>query len=407
MRFKLVIPRMLAVYFVTDAVLTVVPWTVMAPYLRLVGFTPVDYGIFGAILTISGVASRFLGGFAVDRWNALQAISITYASFTASMLLIATGSKPLIMAGAAVMGAGQIYDLCMKVALSRMFPEDKYDEAFSQYSSLTLAGDGIGAFAGWIPYEVSKVLGMPIVEAYRWTIAVCGLASTTTIAMLWAAGFSRVRGRARGLFEGLNRSVVLTALKISLIEAPLVLGSAIAIGNAYYYFVAKYGVQSNALGTIRGVQCIARAALTPVAPRIKKRIGGSAKTYALVSSTCIPLLIGITLVNSFPIAATLFIARMVVATMCAPLVSSLIMRLIPPDVRGRATSMIGLVSRGVRAFGRAVGGELMALNIELPFRVASVFYAASYALVAIVLGAMERRATQRACGCSSRSEPSQ
>ena len=403
MRFRLVIPRILAIYFVADATLTVIPWTVMAPYLRLVGFTPVDYGLFGAILTVSGIVSRFLGGFAVDRWDALRAISITYASFTTAMLLIATGSRPLILAGAAVMGVGQFYDICMKVALSRMLPEDRYDEAFSQYSSLTLAGDGIGAFAGWIPYEVSKVVGVPMVEAYRWTIAVCGLASLSTIAMLWVAGLSRVRGRARGVLEGLNRSVIALAMKISLIEAPLVLASSMAIGNAYYYFVTKYGVQSNALGTIRGIQCIARAALTPVAPRIKRFVGGSAKTYALVSSTCIPLLIGITLVNSFPIAATLYIVRMVVATMCAPLLSSLVMRLIPPDVRGRATSFIGIVSRGFSAAGRAVGGGLMAMNVELPFRVASAFYALSYALIALVLGAMERRVSQRACGCSSRS----
>jgi len=397
---RLAISRVLAVAMVLDAFVASVPWVVLTPFLKMVGFTPVDYGLFLSVSMASSIASMIIAGPLIDRLRALTVLAITYTASTTSLLLMATGIKALILAGSAINGLFHFSYMALSIALSKVYPSERYDEMYSHLYTMTLFGESAGAFAGWIPYEVSKLLNAPLIEVYRWTIVVGSLASLSTLSLIALSEIAHVRGGSgegggwrsfAGMLRGLDREVLRRVALLILVGMPQVLGASMAIRNASYYFVAKYSVQSNALGTLRGAEAALMGGLMPLMPRLRRRLGSSIKTYALVSSACVPLMVGITFVNSFPIAAAIFVARTVLANVASPLYAAFEMRILPPDVRGRALSLIRLVDSGVAALGAFLGGVLMSMCLEYPFRIAAALYAITYAGMATVLARLEKR----------------
>ena len=394
---RLAISRTLAIALALDAFVATLPWIVLTPFLKMVGFTPVDYGLFLSIAMASSIVSMIIAGPLIDRLRALTVLAITYTASTVSLLLMATGIKALILAGSAINGLFHFSYMALSIALSKVYPSERYDEMYSHLYSMSLIGESAGAFAGWIPYEVSKLLSAPLIEVYRWAIVVGSLASLSTLSLIAISEIAHVRGGGGGgwrsvvgMFRELDREVLRRVALLILVGMPQVLGSSMAVRSAGYYFVAKYSVQSNALGTLRGVEDALMGCFMPLMPRLRRRLGSSIKTYALVSSACVPLMVGITFVNSFPIAAAIFVARTVLANVASPLYAAFEMRILPPEVRGRALSLIRLVNSGVSALGSFLGGVLMSMCLEYPFRVAAALYAITYVGMATVLARLER-----------------
>ena len=88
----------------------------------------------------------------------------------------------------------------------------------------------------------------------------------------------------------------------------------------------------------------------------------------------LPLLIGMTLTDIFIISAGLFVIRNILMNVANPLFSAFTMRLIPHDKRGVGSALFSLAWNIPAGFGRAVGGYMLDLDIELPLRVTTVFY---------------------------------
>ncbi|MCE4625447.1 MAG: MFS transporter, partial [Desulfurococcales archaeon] len=180
------------------------------------------------------------------------------------------------------------------------------------------------------------------------------------------------------------------------IEVAIGFGAAMSIHNIDYYFAAKYNVNSAQLGTVVGLQQLAMAALMLYMPRLSDRVGGPLKVYIAVSSASVPLLIAMTFTNNFILAASLFLIRSVLMNVATPLFDAFVMRLVPRDLRGIASSILSLSWTLPAGGGRAVGGWLLDKNLELPLRLTAAIYAAAIAALAAMfrdeLGGGEGRA---------------
>ncbi len=392
---RLAIPRRLAAYYFIDSLITSIPWNVYAPYLKMLGITPLEYGLLGAIRAGCGALATFIGGALADRYRAFNAIALSFALFAAGLLMISAGTIPLLYAGVTVLGLSQFSGLVLRVAISRVFREEEYEKVYSQIFSLSLAGEGVGAFTGWLPYLAPQIFHVTLFDSYRATLAICAIASIATLPLLYIPQIREARGGTQRLSFSVDRATARAVWKLVIVRSALALGAFMAIRNVDYYLVLKFNVQSNALGTLRGVEMLAIAALTTLTPRVKRVMGSSIKAYVAISSGNVPLMIFLTLAPNFPLAASIYVARTVLANIGSPLLTSFTMRYIPQEYRGRGLSLMRLALTGVGVAGRAIGGELMDMDLDLPFRVAAALYAASYAAMLAIWGREEKKLEAR------------
>lgn len=188
------------------------------------------------------------------------------------------------------------------------------------------------------------------------------------------------QGRSRNLLPRL-RGFPHAFYLVIMAEAIIGLGAAMSVHNIDYYFAAKYGVTSGELGTLFGAQQLVMAGLMFVLPGLADRAGGTVRLYLLLTSTSIPLLIGMTLTNDYLVAASLFLIRSILMNVANPLFTAFAMTLTPIEYRGVATSLLNLSWTLPAGVGRAVGGWLLDKDLELPLRLTALLYAVGLAII--------------------------
>ena len=378
----LILPRGLLVFSFVDVALMSIVWVVEAPYLRLLGFTPLEYGILGSIMAVTSLAGLVTVGWLTDRFKAVPLIVLSLLLRLLCLILLVTGVKELIYLSAGIGGfASPLLWVPFEVLISRIVEKERYHYAYPYIHAFTQVGNAIGAYSGWIPELTSKAYGMNILELYRLTIIVSAFAALLLIHLLRGIKEQHpILAKGGGLLDtirGVPRDVWRVMGKLALAEALIGLGASISIHNISYYFILKYKVGSGGLGTLYGSENLVMAFLMLLLPKLSERLGGSLRTYVIISSTSIPLLIGITLVNNYYMAMTLYIARTVLMNVAHPLLTAFTMNIIPPEHRGKASSIMGLSWQIPTVPGRSIGGYLLQVGLEAPLRITAALYVAA------------------------------
>ena len=351
----------------------------LAPYLRGLGYSGSMYGLLGSSAVFTGAFSTLVGGYLSDRVGSRPILAAGLLFQSMALALLSTGSVVLVAVGFMANGFGNgLAFTSWRALISRSGRDEELHYTFSYVSAASTFGGGIGSFLGWLPVLASRGLGLLLLEAYRYTLLLSSLSPLTAIAVAW--GVREYRGEAsrggrvrlRGAFTG--RFYLIVA-----IEVAIGFGAAMSIHNIDYYFAAKYNVNSAQLGTVVGLQQLAMAALMLYMPRLSDRVGGPLRVYIAVSSASVPLLIAMTLTNNFLLAASLFLIRSVLMNVATPLFDAFVMRLVPRERRGIASSILSLSWTLPAGGGRAVGGWLLDKNLELPLRLTAAIYAAAIA----------------------------
>ncbi len=78
--------------------------------------------------------------------------------------------------------------------------------------------------------------------------------------------------------------------------------------------------------------------------------------------------------DSYAVAAALYIVRTVLMNAANPLLEALTMRVVPRERRGSASSILSLSFTLPATAGRALGGALLDVNLELPLRLTAIIY---------------------------------
>ncbi len=382
-RYRGVIPKELTTYFILDALLSSIFWVVQAPYLKCLGFTALEYGVLGSVFSASVVISTLLAGWLVDRLRAKYLMITSLVLRSISYIMYLPGIKLLIYLATAINGlSSSLATVPTDVLISRLVNIRKLEYGYSLTYALFLIGNSLGAYLGWVPELVSKYSLINIVSSYRYVITFSAITLPLTSLLLIRVK-EPLPKRSLGSSDSvakkvvLPRNVVSVVIKLCIAEALIGLGASISIRNISYYFILKYGVESGELGTVFGAESLLMAALMIYLPKVSERVGNPLRTYALVSMLSVPLLVSITFINSYVVASLLYICRSALMNAASPLFVAFEMRVIPPEHRGKASSIIRLADRSVAIVGRGLGGYLMSIDLELPLRITALLYAIS------------------------------
>jgi len=151
-----------------------------------------------------------------------------------------------------------------------------------------------------------------------------------------------------------------------------------------YYVNRKFGVESDALGTLFFISNFISAGANAIAPRVSRRLG-TLKAIAATIGLATPFYLMIPLAPSFTWLSAFYIARRGFGAMSDPLISSLFMRLLYEEEKATANG-VRMTALQIGSVGAPwLGGQLMEnASLDLPAYVGAGLYpvvAASYCLL--------------------------
>ncbi len=365
--------------------------SVVAPYMYSLGFTGTEFGLLTGASVATSLLATILSGHLSDALGARRVVAAGLVLRAAAALLIASGAAAVMAAGFLVQGLAMGFTWAATSALvARSGDDRRLHYTFSYVAAASTLGAAAGSFSGFIPVALSQALGVPLVEAYRLAIAFLAPLSLASVPLALATRETGVGGGRTGILEAVRVFRSVAPLRtLAVYNIVVGFGAAMSIHNIGYYFTAKYGVTSAEIGLVTGVEQLAMAALMVVNPRIADRVGSPLKVYLALTSLSVPLLVAMTLTSSFAVASALFIVRTVLMNAANPLLEATLMRLVPRSLRGSAGALMSLSFTLPASAGRAVGGALLDVDLELPLRATAVLYAASIAFLASRRGSIE------------------
>ncbi len=363
---------------------------VYAPYLKSVGVSPSLYGVLGSTYSLSGLIGMAVSSIVIARIGLVRTLIMT--TLLRGFALAGFGATKefsIFMALAFVNGfAASINFIALEVCVSYLFPREKLEHAFSYLYAAMHASGAIGSFLAFLPEYISSNLGVEKVLCYAATMIIAGTFAAMVAGLLLRIEEPRVGlDRDRGFrlptlardFLSLGRALSV----ILLVEILIAWGAGISIHNIDYYFMLKYGTGSTGIGMLHGFEEIGLTLLTLSMPLVSKVLGGGLRTYVIVSSTSIPLLVSMTLVSSFWIALAIFVARTVLMNAASPLFTAFVAKVVHPSARPRAFSLISIARTLTVAPARVVGGYLLSIDLEAPLRITACFYTAALLVLAL------------------------
>jgi len=383
--------RKVTVFAFTSTVLPTLYYVVSAPYLKLLGFSPIEYGVLGSVMTAASLASVFLTGWLTDRCKASTLVAVALILEGVAYALMSLGIKPLIYLASALTGASSaLFMIPLEVLVSRVTSKERFHYSYTYlYASMSF-GNALGAILGWVPERSTAIFTISTLESYRYCLLIIALLNPLPAMILRSVHeevkFTPERSSNTSLRDITSsfKALGIGFYKLLLFEGIVTLGASLAIYNASYYFVLKYGVGSGELGTLQFLESLGMGALMLTMPRLSERVGDPLKTYAYVAFTSLPLLVAITYVNNYYLAMTLFVARTIIMNVANPLFTAFMMSMLPKEHRGKALSLMNIARDFVSMAGRSIGGYLLSVNLEYPFRVTAGVYciALTYLLLA-------------------------
>ncbi len=345
----------------------------LPPYLKAIGFSVFNYGIYGSIGTFTGILGTIVGGYLSDKWKASYVIALGELLYAIAISLLMTENFWLIYLASAFSGiSGSFTYNYFSVLISRTYRQERYHYAFPYLSAVYSFGSAIGSYLGFIP----RILPFSYVDSLR--ISMMAFAySLIPICILFslkASKMEKISKEPEGEKVPLRKVLMGDALKFGIYNMILGFGASFSVWNVSYYFMLKYHVGSANLGIFYGSESVAMGLLMLLMPKLSERMGGSLRVYVTLSYISIPLLILITFVNNYYLAVAILIARYVLMNVANPLLNAFIMSVIPNEVRGRAFSLLSVMFSVGGVPGQSLGGYVMRENLELPFRVTAGIY---------------------------------
>ncbi len=385
----------LIIFYFVYSFTSSIRWVVGAPFLRAIGFSPLEYGVLGSVMASAGLVSTGISGWLVDRYGSKKIIYLSLAMTITSNILFVTGNYLLIYVSVALLGlAGAMTWIPLDVLVSHITSKELYHYVYPYLMSLSAFGGAIGSYTGWIPRIIVDQGLMSEVEAYRLSILLSTILYIPCLILVYKVKVD-VDSLGRSLsgfksFLDIPRELASIIVKLAVPEILIGFGAALSIHNISYYFMLKYNIGSGGLGTLFGTEQLVMAALMLLLPRLREKLGGSLKTYVVLASTSIPLLVAITFLANYYVAIALYVTRTVLMNVASPLYTAFIMYIVPAEHRGKVSSIIGVARRIAIIPGRSLGGYLLEVDLELPLRLTALFYSIALGLLAVWFRREER-----------------
>jgi MFS family permease len=387
--------RKIIIFTLSVSIVSGFVYSVIPPFLRLIGFTGSLYGIYGMISVFASLIGTLTGGFIADYLGIKKLFYISMILIISGFILISTAEVENIFIGGGLSGLGSSFSwIAFVVLASKMFPDERLAESFSYIMGFSSIGSGVGLFMGWTPVVCSLLFSIELFSVYRYGIlfsAFIMMIFIFSLNILFNDDILMKKNEIYAKKKSLDKSLLIIFIKLSLIQLIISFGAGLSIQNIDYYFVLKYKTSSGELGSILGLQNILMGLLMFLMPSLSRRFGGPLTAYVIISSPSIILILLMTFTNNLLIASAIYIVRTILMNVANPLYEAFQMRLIPRDLRGRASSVLGIVWQFPAGLGRYVGGHLLDIDLELPLRLTTILYTIGLSMLVLLFRDVDRK----------------
>lgn len=334
---------------------------VLGLHLSALGFEPVAIGgVFTAMLA-GGAASSALFGLLADRLGRRRLLMVATLALVVASLVFALSSLPAVLLAAAIVGAlgptgydtGPALSL-EQAALAEATRAEQRTGLLAAHTLVSMLGSGIGALAASVP----ESLGITGSDAYRAVFlgaAASGLLILAVLSRLPATIEPPARARASRSLLGLRRSRRLVLALSGLFAVDAFAGGLAVQSAVAYWFAARFGASTAALGTMFSLAQFLMAGSLLFAAPLTRRFG-PVNTMVFTHLPANLILMLVPLMPSFELAATLFVARHLTATLDVPPRQALLLSLVDADERATAAGFTAAARTAGSAIAPAAAG---------------------------------------------------
>jgi len=335
-----------------------------------------DSAALGDIYVLRSMATLLLTlpmGLLADRIGRPKILAVGIAAFCAAIILHLTSrTVAIFMVARFLFGASNAAFIVLGPLYSSFFDSDDMDRAFGLMGFLNISMAAIGSLAGFIPMALVSTFGISLRASYWALLLATAMVFFTSFPffLLAARGARHSEQSNTRRFNLESRGVVAKFFLLNLVGQT---GVGLLFNLFPFYVNAKFMVESDALGALFFASSFASATANILAPRVSGRIG-TLRTIVLAFGLCVPFFFMIPMAPSFAAVAVFYVVRMGLANMSSPLSSSLFMRLLSPEEKATANSVVSMTSMGGAAISTWACGQLMGASLDLPIFLGATIY---------------------------------
>lgn len=355
---------------------------VLQLYLLSLGF---NSELIGSIILMSPIGTALLtipAGILADRYGKKKIVLFGFSIWWLWILILVSTPRSIEVFRLVFLLVGvsnATYSVWTPI-YSSFFEKGDMDRAFGLLGFLNIISMSIGSLFGFIPSMLVANYGFPLQSAY-WTVLIMGVGVSvlsTPFLIVSLRGVVDPKREEGFTFTLKSKSVV---AKFSLLTVIGSLGFGVFFSLFPYYANKKFGIESDALGSLFFISNLVSAGSNVLASRVSKRLG-TLKAIVLALSLHIPFYLMIPLASSFTWLSLLYITRLSVRQIAHPLETSLFMKLVQGEEKAMANSIRTMTMQGGGVVAPWLGGQIMGhVSIEAPTYIGAGLYtihAASY-----------------------------
>lgn len=353
-------------------------------YLTSLGFTSSNLGSIFMMNAIGAVVLTVPMGVLADRYGKKRIMLVGAVAVALSVALILSSRNVLLFQlGFLLIGVSNAAGVIISPLYSSFFEKGDLDKAFGLYMALNIATVSLGSLMGFIPPYLVDVYGFKLQSSYLLLLSMA--------AVLFLSQYVFYMYSMRGIGEPVKEEGLKFTLRSrSLVAKFCVIGilGSLSYGVFFslfpYYVNKKFGIESDALGTLFFASNLVAAGAMAASSRISKRYG-ALTTIVLSIGLAAPFSLLTPMAPSYLALSILYVGRGGIRMIAEPLLNSVFMKNLGDDEKSTANSIRMMAMQGANVVGPWAGGQLMdRTSMELPAYIGGGLYAA-LAVVTLVL----------------------
>ena len=354
-------------------------------YLVGLGFDSVSLGTMFMMHAVSSTILTVPAGILADRYGRGKMQLVGFLSvFLAATIFLTAESIQMFSLSFLLFGVSNAGGVVLIPQYSSFFDSRNMDKAFGLLGFLNIITVSLGSLFGFIPPMLVAYLGASLQGSY-WIIAAIGTVFFLAQYPFYLLSLRGIAEPVNGVEVRFNLRSKGVVAKVSLIAVIGNLGFGVFFSLFPYYVNVKFGVGSDALGTLYFVSNFVTAGAIAIAPRVSDKLG-TLKTIAATLGLHVPFYLMMPVASNFTWLSALYIIRIGIVSISVPLTSSLFMRLLYDDEKATANSLKMMAQNSSHIIAPWLGGRLMEqASLDFPAYIGAGLYAATAASYYVLL----------------------
>jgi len=360
-------------------------------YLISLGF---DSSALGTMFMMNPLGAALLSvpaGIIADRYGKKKVMIVgTVMIGTAITLFLMARTIWMFMVTFLIIGLSNATFVVLTPLYSSFFEHEEMDRAFGFLGFLNIITMSIGSLVGYVPPMLVEKYGFSLQSSY-WTVCVFAAVIIILQSPFYILSIREViEPEKRNGFRFMlsSRGVVAKFFALGLLS---MVGANVFFNLFPFYVNTKFGVESDALGTLFFLSNFVSAGANALAPRISKRLG-TLKTISVMIGLAAPFYLMIPFAPSFIVLSAFYILRLGFRATADPLIGSLYMRLLNEDEKATANSIRQMSFQCGGVIAPWLGGQLMETSLDLPVYIGVGLYAVFASSFYLLLKKEEKKA---------------